>query len=64
MKTLKKVLLAILGACDVVIYIITPIILLALWINVFGLRGIGFYILFGVGLLATIFRGIKIGWMK
>ena len=61
---LKIIILATLGGIDTVIYISTPIIIVALWAVINGLddwRSIFFY---GIGLLATLFRAIKIGFMK
>lgn len=59
-----KSLLAILGGVDVVVYVATPIMLALLWVKMFGLNDWGSYLFYGLGLVATIFRGIKIGWMK
>lgn len=63
MSKLKTVPLAILGGADVVITMFTPVILAAIWMTVAG-NTWSSYTLFGVGLLATIFRAIKIGWMR
>jgi hypothetical protein len=64
-KTISKTIsLAILGGIDTVVYIFTPIILGVLWYNVSGFENWKVGFLFSVGLIATIFRAIKIGWMK
>jgi len=64
MNKFKTIILAILGASDVIINIITPILLVFVWISLSGFKDWGSYILYGVGLLATIFRAIRIGWLK
>ncbi len=60
----KTIILAVLGGTDVLIYVITPIILVALWAIVNGLNDWRSTLFYGVGICAAIFRGIKIGWMK
>jgi len=64
MNKLKKIAIAIFGGIDAVMYMITPLILVVLWVNVSGLVNFSSYFFYGIGLVATIFRGIKIGWMK
>jgi len=57
----KIIILAILGGIDIVIYMFTPIILFVIWINITGLNYWTDYFFYGIGLLATLFRAIKIG---
>lgn len=64
MKKFKKISLAIFGGIDTVIYMFTPMILSALWISVAGLGNWKVYFFYGLGLFATLFRAIKIGFMK
>jgi len=64
MYKIFKILLAILGGIDVTLYIFTPIILAALWVTVAGLNDWTAYFFYGIGLLATLFRAIKIGFLK
>lgn len=64
MNKIIKILLAILGAIDVVATILTPILLVLVFVKVFGFNGWGSYLLYGVGLVSGIFRGIKVGVMK
>lgn len=64
MGKIKTILLATLGGIDVTIYMFTPILLAALWVDVNGLNSNYTYLLYGLGLLATLFRAIKIGFMK
>jgi predicted exporter len=58
-EKIKTILMAILGACNVVVEIIIPIFVMLLFIKVYGLTGASINILTWVGLLATLFRGIK-----
>jgi len=62
-KKIIKVPLIIIAGIDVTITIFTPIILATVWVSMVGLS-ISSYVLYGLGLLATIFRAIKTGWMK
>jgi hypothetical protein len=64
MNKIKKIILSILGGCDVGMYIFTPILLATIWINLSGVGKFNSMIFFMVALLATLFRAIKIGWMK
>jgi len=57
----KLVLLSILGGINVVMTIFTPIILAVIWVSITGLNNWTEYLFYGVGLLATLFRAIKIG---
>lgn len=58
-----KVCLAILGGMSVVFYIFSPILIATLWLNISGLN-VWSHFLFGVGLLATLFRAIKVGFLN
>ena len=64
MNKFKKIILAVLGGIDTTIYLFTPIILVALWVLVTGLSDWKNFLFYGLGLLATLFRAIKIGFMK
>ena len=64
MNKLKTIILAILGGIDTVIYMFTPIILAVIWINMAGLNDWMTYFFYGLGLISTFFRAIKIGFMK
>ena len=64
MNKFKKITLAVLGGIDTTIYLFTPIILVALWVIVTGLSDWKNLLFYGFGLLATLFRGIKIGCMQ
>lgn len=64
MNKFKTIILAVLGGIDTVIYMFTPMILAALWINLAGLDNWMTYFFYGLGLFATLFRAIKIGFMK
>ncbi len=64
MNKLQKILLAILAGIETVIYLITPILLVILWVKINSLTSWTMYFFWGLGLLATLFRGIKVGWMR
>jgi len=64
MNKLIKILLAILAGVEVTFYLFTPILISTLWMSVFSIEAIGSKLIFGLGLLATLFRAIKVGWLK
>jgi len=64
MNKLLTIILAVLGGINVTINIFTPIILAALWIRVAGLELWTSYLFFGLGLFATLFRAIQVGFLK
>ena len=57
-------MLIILAGIDVTITIFLPIIIVVLWITISGLDSWAAYLFYGLGLFSTIFRAIKIGWLK
>jgi len=64
MNKLLTVVLAILGGIDVTIYIVTPILISAIWINIATISTWNTYIFIVLGVLATLFRAIKVGFLK
>ncbi len=65
MKKLNKILLSILGGIDVVVIVITPILLILVWLSIFGIKNHwSSYVLIIIACLSSLFRGIKIGWIK
>ena len=64
MNKSQKILIAILGGIDTTLYMFTPILLAALWISAAGLDSWTVYLFYGLGLLSTLFRAYKIGWMQ
>jgi hypothetical protein len=64
MNKFKLISLSVLGGIDVTLSIFTPIILASLYVTLFGLVDWKGYFFYGIGLSATIFRAIKIGWLK
>lgn len=64
MNKFKKIMLSILGGIDVTFYMFTPILIAALWVRFSTLENWTEYFIYGIGLLATIFRAIKIGFLK
>ena len=63
-RTVKYKLLAILAGIDTTVRIFTPIILVALWVSVAGLNDWKTYVFYGLGLLSTLFRAIKTGFLN
>jgi len=59
-----KVLIAILGGIEVTFSIGIPILISLLWIRIGGLVNWSSYALLTAGILASLFRAIKVGFMK
>lgn len=64
MNKLQTILLAILGGINVTIDMFMPILVAALWVDLNGLSSWTSYLFYGLGLLATLFRAIKVGFLK
>jgi len=65
MNKFNTIILSILGGIDVTLKMFTPIILAALWVIVIGLNNWTTYFFYAMGLLATLFRAIKLGgWLR
>ncbi len=64
MNKFLLVLLAIFGGIEVVFYIFTPIVISIFWVYLIGLETWTSYFFFVICLLATLFRAIKIGFLK
>jgi len=64
MNKIIKILLAILAGIDTTLYIFTPIILVTIWNTISNLGELTIYFLYAIGFLSTLFRAIKIGWLK
>jgi len=64
MNKLLKVLIATLGGIEAVFSIGLPILVSILWIRIGGIENYSSYVLLSAGILASIFRAIKIGFMK
>lgn len=62
MNKFKKIMLSIMGASDVIITILTPLFLIILWVNFFGVSW-STYLFIVICLLSGFFRAIKIGWL-
>ena len=62
--TAKDKILAILGGIDVTFYIFSPIVIGSIWISSFRIVNWSSYFIFSIGLLSTLFRAYKIGWLK
>jgi|TARA_R100000750_G_C2338747_1_gene93254 uncharacterized membrane protein YccC len=61
MNKLLKIIIAVLGAVDVVIVLITPIMLGWLWVNTFGWGGLGSTFLILTAFVSSLYRAINIG---
>jgi len=61
---LKKILLSVLAGIDVTFYMFTPMIIATIWLNISDPAALSSKFIFGIGLFATLFRAIKIGWLK
>ena len=64
MNQILKIIIAIFGGVDTVFNIALPTLVALLWISFQDLIGLSSYILLIAGIMATIFRGIKVGWLK
>ncbi len=64
MNNLLKILLATLAGIEAVFYLVTPILISLIWVNLSSFNSFGTYAMYSAGLLASVFRGIKIGWLK
>lgn len=63
MNKTKTIILATLGGIDTVVYLFTPIFIGLIWIYIFNRTWVDNFII-GICLLSSVFRGIKIGWLK
>lgn len=59
----KTIFLSVLGGCNVLIDLLTPLMLILLWTKIFNVTGHGLQLYLVIGLLASLFRGIKF-WIK
>ena len=64
MNKLLKILLATLGGVEAVFYMVTPILIALMWATLFSFESFGNYVIYATALIASIFRGIKVGWLK
>jgi hypothetical protein len=61
---IETIIISIFGGVDTVVYITTPIFLSLLWITIFNLNNYSTYFFQVIGLLSTLFRAYKVGWLK
>ena len=65
MNKITKITLSILGGMDVIMTISTPILLVLVWLYIFGIQNHWTtYIFLTMGWGASLFRAIKIGFLK
>jgi hypothetical protein len=62
MNKVVKILLALIGGLESVFSMVSPILLVTLWINFYPSNRD--FLFLTLGLTASIFRAIKIGWLK
>ena len=62
MNKIIKIMLSILGGMEVVVSIMIPILLVLVWLAIFGIKGDwSTYVFLIIGWGASVFRAIKIG---
>jgi hypothetical protein len=61
---IETIIISIFGGVDAVVYITTPLFLSLLWISIFNLNNYSTYFFQVIGLLSTLFRGYKVGFLK
>lgn len=64
MNKILTIVLASLGAINTVFSIVSPILLVLILSLATDISGISLNLLFSMGLLSSLFRGIKIGFLK
>jgi len=64
MNKLFKILISVLAGINVIIEILTPIILAAIWINISPIDNWKEILIYSFGGLASFFRAIRVGWFK
>lgn len=64
MRKINKILLSILGGCNAVIDLFTPVAIAILWTYHAGFDSFGSYLILIIGSLASLFRGIKEIYLK
>ena len=64
MNKFKTIVLAILGGINVVVDIAIPILIAILWVRLNGMANWSTYFFYALGLIASFYRAIKIGWFK
>ena len=64
MKKITKIILATLGGIEAVFSIAIPILVAILWTKYSTITGFSSNVVIAAGIIASLFRGIKIGWLK
>ena len=62
MNKILKIIIAIIGACNVLIELMTPLAVAVIWIAYFGFSLLFSKIIMVMAGLATLFRAFRIGW--
>lgn len=61
MNKFSKIILAIIGGIEVTFNMFLPLIVASLWVKVSGLNDWTAYFFYGLGLISTLWRAIKLG---
>jgi hypothetical protein len=64
MNKIKKTILAVTGGFNIVFKLLSPILLWAIVVTLFDISKLSYYLLFSVGVLASLFEGLKLWWLK
>ena len=65
MNKFNKVILAVIAGIEVTFNLFLPVIVAALWVRTSGLTDWTAYFFYGIGLISTFWRAIKLGgWLK
>jgi len=59
-----KILFAVLGGIEVIFHTLTPLLVAILWVNSSGMTDFSSMFFYAIGILATLFRAIKIGFIN
>ena len=63
MNKITKITLAVLGGIEVIFYILIPTLVALMWIGYTSGVGVSAKVLISAGIISTIFRAIKVGWL-
>jgi hypothetical protein len=65
MNKLTKISLAVLGGVETIFSILSPVLIVLMWLVVMdSTNKFGQSLLVMAGIIATVFRAIKVGWLK
>lgn len=64
MNKIQKIIISILAGVETIFYIATPLLLGILWMFNFPTTNFTYWLILVIILISTLFRAIKVGWMK